>query len=60
MLKVKADEMVYYLLGKEIMPLIKMYAGIILLISPHLVELQSVSVFMAFSLGNLKEVLSVI
>lgn len=60
MLKVKADEMVYYLLCKEIILLIKTYSGIILFIFPHSLELKSVSLFMPFSLGNLKEVLSVI
>lgn len=60
MLQVKADEMLYYLLCEEIVPLIKTYTGITLLIFPHLVDLKSVSVSMGFSLGNVKEVLSVI
>lgn len=60
MLRLKADEMVYYLSCEDIVPLIKTRSGITLLISPHLVDPKSVLVFMGFSLGNVKEVLSVI
>lgn len=47
-------------LHNSIMPLLKTHSGIVLLLSPHSVELQSASFSMPVILGNFQEVLPVL
>lgn len=49
-----------FFLYSEIMPLLKTHSGLLLLVSPHSVELKSVSFSMPVILGNFQEVLPVL